>query len=88
MKILVLAGGADQIALIKELKLRGHEVVLLDYFENPPAKPYADKHIVASTLDVEAVERYAKEERVSRSVWGYHAILTIKQDLMLQISPI
>ena len=65
MKILVLAGGADQIALIKELKLRGHEVVLLDYFENPPAKPYADKHIVASTLDVEAVERYAKEESVS-----------------------
>ena len=65
MRILVLAGGADQIALIKELKLRGHEVVLLDYFENPPAKPYADKHIVASTLDVEAVERYAKEENVS-----------------------
>lgn len=65
MKILVLAGGADQVALIKELKLRGHEVVLLDYFENPPAKPYADKHIVASTLDVEAVERYAKEESVS-----------------------
>lgn len=65
MKILVLAGGADQIALIKELKLRGHEVVLLDYFENPPAKPYADKHIVASTLDVEAVEKYAKAEKVS-----------------------
>ena len=65
MKILVLAGGADQIALIQELKSRGHEVVLLDYFENPPAKPYADKHIVASTLDVEAVEKYAKEENVS-----------------------
>ena len=65
MKVLVLAGGADQIALIKELKLRGHEVVLLDYFENPPAKPYADKHIVASTLDVEAVEKYAKAEKVS-----------------------
>lgn len=65
MKILVLAGGADQIALIKELKLRGHEVVLLDYFENPPAKPYADKHIVASTLDVEAVEKCAKAEKVS-----------------------
>jgi phosphoribosylamine-glycine ligase len=65
MKILVLAGGADQIALIQELKSRGHEVVLLDYFENPPAKLYADKHIVASTLDVEAVEKYAKEENVS-----------------------
>lgn len=65
MKILVLAGGADQIALIKELKFRGHEVVLLDYFENPPAKTYADKHIVASTLDVEAVEKYARAEKVS-----------------------
>lgn len=65
MKILVLAGGADQIALINELHKRGHEVVLLDYFENPPAKPFADKHIVASTLDVEAVEYYAKEECVS-----------------------
>ena len=65
MKILVLAGGSDQIALINELKRRGHEVVLVDYFENPPAKNYADKHIVASTLDVEKVEEIAKNENVS-----------------------
>ena len=65
MKILVLAGGADQIALIQELNKRGHEVVLLDYLENPPAKNYASKHIIASTLDVDSVERYAREERVS-----------------------
>ena len=52
MKILVLAGGADQIALIQELKARGNYIILVDYFENPPAKEYADKHIVASTLDV------------------------------------
>lgn len=64
MKILVLAGGSDQIALIKELKIRGHEVVLIDYFENPPAKPFADKHIVASTLDVERVKEIAESESV------------------------
>lgn len=64
MKILVLAGGADQIALINELKERGHETILLDYFENPPAKPYADKHIVASTLDVEKVKHVCIEENV------------------------
>ena len=62
MKILVLAGGSDQIALINELKKRGHYVVLVDYFDNPPAKSYADKHIVASTLDVEKVEQIAKSE--------------------------
>ena len=65
MKILVLAGGSDQIALINELKSRGHEVVLVDYFDNPPAKSYADKHIVASTLDVEAVKQIASDENVS-----------------------
>lgn len=64
MKILVLAGGSDQIALINELKTRGHSVVLVDYFDNPPAKEYADKHIVASTLDVDKVEEFAKSEEV------------------------
>lgn len=64
MKILVLAGGADQIALIKELKNRGHDVILVDYFENPPAKSYADKHFVASTLDVDRVKEIAIEEKV------------------------
>lgn len=65
MKVLVLAGGSDQIALIKELKNRGHNTILVDYFNNPPAKPYADKHIVASTLDVEQVQNIAIEESIS-----------------------
>ena len=65
MKIIVLAGGADQIALIRELKGRGHEVVLVDYFQNPPAKQYADKHIVASTLDIDAVRDIALKERAN-----------------------
>ena len=63
MKIVVLAGGADQIALINELKKRGHYVILVDYFECPPAKPYADEHVVASTLDVERVREIAVEKK-------------------------
>lgn len=65
MKVLVLAGGSDQIALINELKSRGHEIVLVDYFKNPPARPFSDKHIVASTLDVERVKEIAKHEKVN-----------------------
>lgn len=64
MKILVLAGGSDQIALINELKKRGHFTILVDYFQNPPAKKYADRHIVASTLDVDKVKKIALEENV------------------------
>ena len=64
MKILVLAGGFDQIALIQELKSRGHIVYLADYFENPPAKKYADKHYQISTLDEDEVFQLAKNEDI------------------------
>ena len=64
MKILVLAGGYDQIGLIEELKSRGHEVILADYFENPPAKKVADKHYQISTLDEAAVKDAAVKEQV------------------------
>ena len=64
MKVLVLAGGSDQIDLINELKKRGHKVVLVDYYPNPPAKRFADKHIQESTLDVEKVREIAVSEKV------------------------
>ena len=62
MKIIVLAGGSDQIALIEELKNRGHETILVDYLNNPPARQYADKHYVESTLDVMAVKQISLRE--------------------------
>ena len=64
MKILVLAGGSDQIALINELKKRGHQVILADYLENPPAKKHADKHIIVSTLDIDAIRDISINEKV------------------------
>ncbi len=64
MKALVLAGGFPQIALIKELKKREITVILADYYENPVAKPYADKFYRASTLDIEAITQIAVNERV------------------------
>lgn len=64
MKCLVLAGGYDQIDLIKELKKRNAYVILIDYFENPPAKVFADKHYKISTLDTEEVKKIAILEKV------------------------
>ncbi len=63
-KIVVLAGGNDQIALIKALRKRydGVEIVLIDFAENPVAKPFADKHLVISTMDQDAVLRATKDE--------------------------
>lgn len=63
-KIIVLGGGNDQITLIEELRKRfsGAYIILIDYFANPIAKKYADKHIVESTLDKEAVLQTARGE--------------------------
>lgn len=64
MKVLVLAGGFDQIALIKELKRRNSEVILADYYENPLAKRYADTFYRISTLDEEKIFQLAVKENV------------------------
>ncbi len=63
-KALVLAGGSDQIALISELHKRQFTVYLVDYFDNPPARAFADKHIKGSTLDIDFVTKTAIAENV------------------------
>lgn len=60
-KAIVLGGTSPHIALIDRLKKRGYYVYLLDFLQNPPAKQYADEHIIESTLDQDAVLRAAKE---------------------------
>lgn len=62
MKALVLAGGFPQISLINSLKQRGITTILADYYENPPAKTYADIFSRTSTLDVEAIRALAMRE--------------------------
>ncbi len=64
MKALVLAGGFPQIALINEIKSRGIETILADYYPEPVAKPYADKFYQVSTLDVDAIREIAVKEQV------------------------
>jgi phosphoribosylamine-glycine ligase len=65
-KIIILAGGSDQAAFINKLRRRfiGCEILLIDYASNVLASKYADKHIIASTLDKEAVLEIARNEKV------------------------
>ena len=78
-KIIVLGGGVDQIGLIEDLKERGYNVILVDYFANPLAKPYADKHIQESTLDQEKVLEIAIKENVENVMTACtdQALLTV-----------
>ena len=65
MKIIVLAGGNDQVALIQELrhKFTDVEVLLIDFAPNVVASKYADRHIVESTMDLPKVKEIAVREK-------------------------
>jgi len=52
---LILGGGIQQIPLIKKLKERDYKILLIDYYNQPPGKKYADKHLKVSTLDMELI---------------------------------
>jgi len=65
-KIFVLAGGDDQISLIKELRLRFNnaEIILIDKALKTLASKHADRHLVVSTLDLDAVLTAARDEKI------------------------
>lgn len=60
---IVLGGTVPHITLIKKLKERGYYTILIDYFNNPPAKEFADEHIKESTLDQNKVLEIARSRK-------------------------
>lgn len=66
-KVMILAGGNDQIALIEELRryFAGDvEIILVDMSDKVRAIPFADKFIQISTMDKAAVLAAAREEKI------------------------
>lgn len=66
-KIMILAGGNDQCALIEELRRffkNDVEIILADMSDKVKAVAYADKFIQISTMDRPAVLATAKEESI------------------------
>lgn len=78
---MILAGGFPQIFLINKLKERGYYTILVDYYESPVAKDYADKFFQISTLDVSAVKQLAIDEMVDFliTVCTDQALLTVAE---------
>ena len=65
-RIMVLAGGNDQAALIRELRIKYPDcfVVLIDMAKDVVASKVADKHLVISTMDFDAVKQAAIDEKI------------------------
>lgn len=66
-KVMILAGGNDQIALILELRryFKGDdEIILVDMSDKARAIPFADKFLRISTMDKTAVLAAARMEKI------------------------
>lgn len=66
-KVMVLAGGNDQIALMEELRrfFKGDvDILLVDMSDKVRAIPYADRFLQISTMDKAAVLTAAREEKI------------------------
>ncbi|MBF7096231.1 ATP-grasp domain-containing protein [Alkalibacter sp. M17DMB] len=64
MRLQILGGGNNQLNGIIQAKKKGHEVILVDYFDDPPGKKYADHHEKTSTFDIEGNLRVARKYKV------------------------
>jgi phosphoribosylamine-glycine ligase len=63
--VLILGGGTDQKLLVEEFNNRGYYTIIVDYYDNPPAKEIADKHYKESTYDENKIKAIAIEHKVS-----------------------
>lgn len=66
-KVMILAGGNDQIALIEEVRRffkGGVKIILVDMSDKVRAIPFADKFLKISTMDKPAVLRAAQKENI------------------------
>ena len=63
MRALVIAGGVPQIELMKQMRERGIESVLLDGGKTPVALPYADRFYQVNIFDIDAVTEIARKEK-------------------------
>lgn len=79
MKALVLAGGIPQIELLRQLRERGVETVLIDGSPLALAIPYADKFYHENIFDINEVKNIAVNESVN-------FIITVCADQVLVVA--
>lgn len=60
-RLMILGASIGQLAMIKTAKRMGYELAVVDYNKDAMAIPYADKFFQASTNDIDAVVKIAKE---------------------------
>ena len=70
-KILFLGGTGAMYDVEEISKRKGNYTIVVDYYENSPAKRIADKSYLESTTDVEKVLKIAEAEQIDGVCTGF-----------------
>ncbi len=70
-KILFLGGTGAMYDVVEIAKRKGIYTIVVDYYENSPAKRIADKSYLESTTDVEKVLKIAEAEQIDGVFTGF-----------------
>lgn len=74
-KLLVIGGIKTECDIVKRAKELGAYVIVVDYDPNAPAKEFADKMVLVSATDVNAIIEVCKNEKVDGVITGFVDIL-------------
>ena len=74
-KLLVLGGIQRCCEIVSIAKKMGAYVIVLDYYENSPAKALADEKVLLDATDVNAIVSYCRENHVDGVTTGFVDIL-------------
>ena len=70
-KLLVLGATSLMGEIVREAQRRGAYVVVVDYYEDSPAKKFADEALLMNATDVDALAEYVRENKIDGVLTGF-----------------
>lgn len=74
-KLLIIGGTKTECDIVRYAKAAGVYTIVADYNEDSPALKVADKAVLISALDIEALVDFCKKEKVDGVITGFVDIL-------------
>ena len=74
-RLLVLGGVKTECAIVEKAKEMGAYVIVLDYYNDSPAKMIADEAVLMDATDVQSIVQWCRENKVDGVTTGFVDIL-------------
>lgn len=70
-KLLILGGVKEACDIVEHAKEMGVYVIVLDYYENSPAKKIADEEVLMDATDIDSIVEYCRRNKIDGVTTGF-----------------